>query len=350
MAALSDLAETILGQITEIQYTQACRRWGPPRLEDADRPCRYVILGLGKLGGRELGYHSDLDLVLVYEGDGRTTPPAPNAAFDNFRFFTELAQRVIYTAARVGPMGRLYEIDMRLRPTGRSGSLVIPLAEFRRYYEEGRAAVWERQALTRARVVFGDPAFGHEVMSAIAQAAYEGGWEPAWMDEIRVMRDRLESGRPERDLKRGFGGVADVEFLVQALQLKYGNRLPEIRTPNIPAALRALAAAGTLSPAEHDVLAGGYGFLRTVESRLRLVHNRSVNELPDQPADLAKLARRLGFSSAPDASAVDGFHNALKVHTSRIREVFLGVLERNRAAEVTCGVPGASTSGGPPNG
>src|SRR5207302_872704 len=135
-AALSDLAETILAQIAVLQYAPLVRRYGAPLLDTGPRVgevCRYALLGLGKLGGRELNYHSDLDLVLVYEGEGRTGP-APEAtrfdrceATDNFHYFTELAQRIIRAASYVGPMGRLYQVDMRLRPTGQSGSLVLPL-------------------------------------------------------------------------------------------------------------------------------------------------------------------------------------------------------------------------------
>src|SRR2546422_5251169 len=124
------------------------KRFGVPNLSDgpnAGKPSRYAILALGKLGGRELSYHSDLDLILIYEGDGRTGPPPGASRFDrfqltdNFHFFTELAQRFIKTLGLLGPMGRLYQVDMRLRPTGKSGSLVIPLAEFRRYYQDGGA-------------------------------------------------------------------------------------------------------------------------------------------------------------------------------------------------------------------
>ena len=124
------------------------KRFGIPNLTEGERAGqrgRFVVLALGKLGGRELNYHSDLDLMLIYEGDGRTGPPASATRFDrceptdNFHYFTELAQRIIRAASYLGPMGRLYQIDMRLRPTGKSGSLVLPLCEFRRYFAAGPA-------------------------------------------------------------------------------------------------------------------------------------------------------------------------------------------------------------------
>ena len=106
--------------------------------------CRFALLGLGKLGGREISYHSDLDLLLIYDADGTTSRGESNSLF-----FTELAQRVIKTASHMGPMGRLYAVDMRLRPTGKSGSLVLPLAEFHRYFESPGCQLWERQSLGR---------------------------------------------------------------------------------------------------------------------------------------------------------------------------------------------------------
>jgi glutamate-ammonia-ligase adenylyltransferase len=354
-AALSDLAEVILQQIAGLQYPPLEKRFGVPYLaEDADggtqraegeqpgaprsaaRASRWVLLGLGKLGGREMSYHSDLDLILVYEGDGRTGPPPGASRFDrfaltdNFHFFTELAQHVIKAASILGPMGRLYQVDMRLRPTGKSGSLVIPVSEFRRYYAEGDAQLWERQALTRARVVCGDPAFGHEVMQAVQAGAYELGWKPQFVDEIREMRERLEASGSDRDVKRGFGGIIDVEFLAQMFRLKYGRDLPAIRKPNTWDCLDALRQAGLLANDEHSILRDSYDFLRVVESRLRIVTNRSLDELPEDLEELEKLARRLGIEGDARRSAADGFLEELDRHTTKTRELFLALFERER--------------------
>jgi glutamate-ammonia-ligase adenylyltransferase len=202
-AALSDLAETVLNQVVALQGPALAPRYGAPTLDDG-RPCRFAVLALGKLGGRELSYHSDLDLVLVYEGDGRTAPPVgepPPDRFestDNLHYFAEQLRRVVRVAAAHGPQGRLYHIDLRLRPTGGSGSLAVSLAEFGRYYDGGGAQLWERQALTRARAVAGDPGFGAAVEAAARRAAYGRAWDPAWADEVVAMRERLESSRRTR--------------------------------------------------------------------------------------------------------------------------------------------------------
>ncbi len=341
--ALSDLAETILAQVAAPQWAPLEQRFGVPTLlegERAGQPCRFVLFALGKFGGRELNYHSDLDLVFVYEDDGRTAPPPSATRFDQFEFtdnshfFTELAQHLIKAMSFLGPLGRLYQVDMRLRPTGRSGSLVTPLHEFRRYFAlecthpEGCAQLWERQALTRARVVYGDAEFGREVMAAVEDAVYALPWQPELIDEILSMRSRLEASRKVRDLKRGFGGLVDVEFLVQACQLKHGRAQPELRTPNTWQALEALRTTGLLSAEQYTLLRGAYDFLLRVQSRLRIVHNRTLDEVPDAPDEMDKLARRLGFGNGPC------FLAQLAQHTTQTRALFLQLLERERGGSL----------------
>src|SRR5579883_552197 len=338
--ALSDLAETILVQVAAPHPGQMERRYGVPLVgegERANHPARFVLLGLGKLGGQEMNYHSDLDLMMVYEGDGRTQPTPGSTRFDrydltdNYHFFTELAQHIIKAASYQGPMGRLYAVDMRLRPTGKSGSLVIPLCEFRRYFitqqdstshPEGGAQLWERQALTRARIVHGDPAFGQEVMAAVVEGAYGLEWRPDIVAEIQAMRERLQASRPSSNLKRGPGGLADVEFLVQLLQIKYGGDLPSLRRPNTWQALDALRQAEILGEEEEADLMAAYDFLLRVQNRLRIVHNRTIDELPETPDELDKLGRRLGYETG------EGFFAELKQHRTRTRDLFLQILER----------------------
>lgn len=341
--ALSDVAETILVQIAQVQEAPVAKRFGVPYLGEGPRagqPSRYVLLSLGKLGGHELSYHSDLDLVLIYEGDGRTGPPAGASRFDtyketdNFHFFTEIGQRIIKAMSYLGPMGRLYQVDMRLRPTGNSGSLVCPLAEFERYYSEADAQLWERQALTRARVVYGDAAFGQEVMQAVARGAYGIKWRPELVDEIHAMRERLEASRGERDLKRGFGGILDVEFLVQLFQLKYAAKVPELRTPNSWDAMDALRATGLITEVEHTTICSTYDFLRRVQARLRIVHNRSLDTVPDEAEEREKLARRLGYDALFDRCAGDQFLADMVKHTSQMRALFLRLLEQEKVRPI----------------
>jgi glutamate-ammonia-ligase adenylyltransferase len=227
----------------------------------------------------------------------------------------------------VGPLGRLYQVDMRLRPTGKSGSLVIPLTEFRRYYEGEAAQLWERQALTRARVVYGNSDFGREVMETVRQGAYGKPWRAEMADEILAMRERLEATASPRNLKRGFGGFIDIEFLVQLFKLKYAKALPALSTTNTWEALVALRDQGLLAEEEYEELRSSYDFLRLVESRLRIFHNRALDELPNSSDALEKLARRLGWEAAPAGSR---FLAELERHRQQNRELFLRLVERER--------------------
>ncbi|MCI0640127.1 MAG: bifunctional [glutamate--ammonia ligase]-adenylyl-L-tyrosine phosphorylase/[glutamate--ammonia-ligase] adenylyltransferase [Gemmataceae bacterium] len=342
-AALSDLAETILVQIAALAYPPLVKRLGlPTLLEEGPRQgqaSRYAILGLGKLGGQEMSYHSDLDLIVVYEGDGRTLPPPGSSRWDTFEltanlhFFTEFTMQIIKVASYMGPMGRLYHVDMRLRPTGKSGSLVIPLHEFQKYYDasgEGGAQLWERQALTRARVVFGDPDFAEEVLAAVHHAAYDLEWQPELADEILSMRERVEASGSDRDLKRGFGGIIDIEFIVQMFRLKYGGEFPAVRHANTWQALESMRDAKLISEKEHTTLRECYDFLRLVESRLRIFHNRSLDELPESEEDIEKLARRVGCEGTLGQTAGQKFHEEMERHATQTRQLFLELFQREK--------------------
>jgi glutamate-ammonia-ligase adenylyltransferase len=257
--------------------------------------------------------------LLIYEADGLTSRGEANQLY-----FTELAQRVIKTASRMGPMGRLYEVDMRLRPTGKSGSLVLPLAEFRRYFAGAGCQLWERQSLSRARVVCGDAGFAGEVMAAVREAMLGPGWRPRLADEIRAMRKKLESTAGPRSLKRGPGGLTDVEFAVQLLQLKYGRQHPEVVRPNAWDALDALEASGILPASDAATLRDGYSFLRLVEARLRIVTDRPLTEIPEGEDGQAKLARRLGF----DGPAA--FRAAFRQATAAVRAAYDAITAREQ--------------------
>jgi glutamate-ammonia-ligase adenylyltransferase len=318
-AALSDVADTILNAVVELVEPGVREKFGVPHNCD-NEPCPYVLLGLGKLGGREISYHSDLDLLLIYATDGMTSRYESNRLY-----FTELAQRVIKVASQMGPMGRLYEVDMRLRPTGKSGSLVIPLPEFRRYFASANCQLWERQSLSRARVVCGESDFAAEAMQAIRTAMLGVAWRASCVDDICAMRQKLESTANPRSLKRGSGGLNDVEFAVQLLQLKYARQHPEVLQPNVWDALDSLCACGLLPAAEAATLRDGYSFLRLVEARLRIVTDRALTEIPEGADDRARLAHRLGFATTAE------FLAKFQQTTAAIRECYLAIATRERA-------------------
>lgn len=331
-AALSDIAEACLKQIAEREYVKLVDKFGFPTIgrpsdeelandigqrfwqrfaEREGDTCEPVVLALGKLGGREPNYHSDLDLIFLYEAGGQTrgrpSPPWGGTGRGdgtiNSHFFSELGQRMIRVSNHLGPYGRLYEVDARLRPTGRSGALATSFDAFARYFAEGGAQLWERQALCKARPVIGNGAVSRHAMEIVAEAAFGTPWRPEFAVEIREMRVRLEDTASQRNLKRGPGGTVDTEFLVQMLQLKHGGKDPSVRVPGTLDALSALEQGGYLSADDAEYFRNSYRFQRSIEARIRLMDATGRHELPDNERELAKLAYLLGYSRPQDLVA-----------------------------------------------
>ncbi len=324
--ALSDIAEACLKQITRSEYAKLVEKFGPPTIGAglrAGQPSELVILALGKLGGQEPNYHSDLDLVFLYEADGMTAPSRRALRQNpttNQHFFSELGQRIIKVANHLGPYGKLFEIDPRLRPTGRSGSLAVPIDEFRRYFAEGSGQLWERQALCKARVIHGAPVAAKQVMEAVHEAAYGLPWKPEYSTQIRQMRLRLEETAQRRNLKRGPGGTVDVEFVVQMLQLKYGGRDPSVRVPGTLEALDALHAGGYVSDEDYRHYSQSYAQLRAVESRIRLLDAAGRHEMPEDERELRRLAYLLG--EANPANLLQRTGEATRENRRRFERLF----------------------------
>jgi len=330
---LSDLAEACLEAAVDLARRELLPRYGRPVRADG-RPAGFAILGMGKLGGRELNYHSDLDLIFVYDGDGETTP-AEETAPDRFRrqsnreYFARLAQRIISVLTLVTTEGKVYEIDTRLRPSGNQGPLVTSLEAFERYHQES-AQLWERQALTKARPLAGPPELRQRLEHLVHQITYQQPLPPNASDEIRRLRNRMEVEIAREDhshfnIKTGRGGMVDVEFLCQYLQLKHGGRHPELRTGNTLEALKALADLHLLSTGEYEHLSRSYKFLRRLENKLRLVHDQSINELSGEATYLRKLALRLGYPeepTGPDLALLNDYRQA----TEGIRAIFDRIL------------------------
>jgi glutamate-ammonia-ligase adenylyltransferase len=327
---LADVAEAIVIQVARDQWSRRAKRYGTPRCSPGGRRDRWAILALGKFGGRELNYHSDLDLVFLHEADG-TTAGGP-ASITNDQFVTEVVQRVLKALGSDSATGPLYTVDARLRPHGASGPLVLTLDAFRDYLDRSTQA-WERMAFTRARVIFATGGFGRLVIEAV-RSILAAPIDPSHLAaQALTMRRKLEASRPRHDLKRGFGGLADIEFSVQYLQLVHAVRQPDLLRPNLWDALDALRRHGIIRPEVHADLRDAYDFLRTVEGRLRLIHNRSVGELPESPAELERLARRLNPDLAGPARSVATFLDHADRATRRTRAFFDQI--------ITAAVPGA---------
>ena len=308
---LSYLADACLTQAVAIARDELIPRFGLPFCRDGDgnrHEASFAIIGMGKLGGIELNYHSDLDIIFIYEGNGETHPvegsdPERFRPQGNQEYFARLAQRIISVLTLMTREGYVYQIDARLRPSGNKGPLVTSLTAYEAYHEE-TAAPWERQALIKARVVTGSPALAERVTALNARIVYERPLPENLAQEIYRLRLRMEKeiareGAGHLNIKTGRGGMVDVEFLVQYLQLCHGGAHPQVRLQNTLAALRALHQSGLLEEEDFTRLANGYKFLRRLENKLRLVHDQSVSDLSADPASLAKLARHLGYPERP---------------------------------------------------
>jgi glutamate-ammonia-ligase adenylyltransferase len=316
---LADVAQAIVRQVARDQWKRRVELFGTPRHSDLIQRDRWAILALGKFGGRELNYHSDLDIVFLHETDGHTA--GGSRSISNEQFVTEVAQRVLKALGSGSATGPLYAVDTRLRPHGASGPLVQTLGSFLAYYRRS-TQTWERMTLTRARVIFATGGFGKVVAESVRSLLGEP-IDPALVrTEVVAMRRKMEQSRPRHDLKRGPGGLTDLEFIVQYLLLVHVPRRPELLRPNFWAALAALRRHRIISNKTYDDLREAYDFLRTVEDRLRLIHNRGASELPENRADLERLARRLSDENVEPGLAVEAFSAEAARITRRSRELF----------------------------
>ncbi len=287
---------TEISQIAEACLAEAVRAAETPWL---------TVVGLGKLGGGELNYASDVDVIFVHEGSGAARQEeAERAASSVIRLLSEPTEE-----------GIAFRVDPALRPGGRAGALSRSLEATIEYHER-QSATWERQALIKARPVAGDLALGAAFVERVARFVYPEELAPQAIEEVRRVKVRLEEyvrarGKSHKEVKRGWGGIRDVEFAVQLLQIVHGRRDERLREPNTLRALAALADEGYVAEPDALALAGAYRFLRTLEHRLQIVRDVRTHELPEDPGARTTLARSLGFATAGELQAGYGRETAL---------------------------------------
>ena len=332
---LSDVAEAVLQAIYPEIDAELRAAHGTP-LDSDGNPVTFAIIAMGKFGGRELNFSSDLDVMYVYSADGETTKGMPNVAF-----FEAVGLELVNRLAGNQGMG-IYEIDLRLRPHGTGGAIALPLAGYQHYYDT-TALVWERQALTRARVVAGDTeVLGNGFLEIAHAFCYAAPLTAEEIAEIVRTRKRKEAqatrrtstrrrGRgktqtPTANVKSGYGGLVDIEFVVQILQLVHGGETPSVRVQNTLLAVERLHDIGVLTAAQRDGLSEAYLYLRRVENALRIVHDRALDALPKNRAELAQLARRLGYAETEGTPIVDAFLQDYGKWTETTRALFNQIL------------------------
>lgn len=316
---LTSLAELSIDVALRMSEKEVMSRYGAPFLSDGSEAAISVI-GMGKLGGGEMNYSSDLDLVFIYSGAGETKGPK---VITNQEYFAKVAQRVISFLTLQTREGYLYKVDTRLRPSGSAGALVSSLDSFRRYHEES-ARLWERQALIKARAVSGSEELGRRVMDDVASIVYGKGVDEEGRKEMMRLRERMEKELAKEraeiyNVKTGRGGIVDIEFTVQFLQLKYGKGLAGLRRAKTLDALRSLLEAGLIPSEDILALKDAYIFLMKAENRLRVLHNISTDQMELEAVKLAKLAKRLGYhGDEPGRQFLRDYH----AHTEKVREIY----------------------------
>lgn len=305
MAALSALADATLAAAYEIAVGELPAGTSRPRL---------AVVAMGKCGGDELNYVSDVDVIFV----AATDEDLPAA--------TAVATRLIHVCGLVA-----WPVDAALRPEGNRGPLVRTLASHLAYYQRW-ARTWEFQALLKARPAAGDLALAGEWIDALAPLVWRASERPEAVSDVRAMRRRIIDNIPpkelDREIKRGPGGLRDIEFAVQLLQLVHGRGDESLRVPGTVPALRALVTGGYVGRADGEALLRGYRFLRGVEHRLQLQALRRTHTVPTEPAALRWLATALGYAAIPGRSAVESFRADWVAHATEVRRLHAKLLGR----------------------
>lgn len=299
---LSLLAELCIEECLSMATARVTATWGAPWDNDANRPAKLCVLALGKLGGHELNFSSDVDLIFVYEGDGFGTKDGAPTSSSNPEIFARIAETTVRSLQTPAPEGFMFRVDLRLRPEGEFGPIVSSLSALENYYSSS-GQTWERLALIKARPVAGNKGLGEELLESVQSFRYPRHPPPSVLQEVAAMKARTEqevvgSEALQRDIKSGFGGIREIEFRVQSLQLLNAGRFPFLQTGSTIAALTQLARYELLPSDEAEFLAEAYWFLRAVEHRVQMREERQTHQLPVNAGELDVIARSLGLADA----------------------------------------------------
>ena len=302
--ALSDLADAVIASALVIARSSITN----------DDKVRMAVIAMGKCGARELNYVSDVDVMFVVEpAHGATDQEAISIG-------TEIAKAVIQACSAVTAEGAIWDVDAALRPEGKSGALVRTLDSYLDYYHRW-AQTWEYQALLKARPMAGDFELGNEFVSAVSPLIWQASSRPNFVDDVQAMRERVTDLLPakdaDRELKLGRGGLRDVEFAVQLLQMVHGRTDELVRNPNTLLALEQLATWGYVGREDAATLDAAYRFLRTLEHRIQLYRMRRTHIMPTDESDQRRLGRSMGMAINP----VEDLTKEWKKHAREVRRI-----------------------------
>jgi glutamate-ammonia-ligase adenylyltransferase len=327
LQALSELADFCLRESCDHARRLLCERHGEPVTEDGI-PLSLIVLAMGKLGGGELNFSSDIDVIFTFQEHGRTRPAHDQQrALEAEDFFTRQARLVIKYLHDVTADGFVFRVDTRLRPFGDSGALVTSF-DFMETYYQNQGRDWERYALIKARPVSGIHGQAQRLMSLLQPFVYRryldyGAFEALREMKALIMREVARKGMRD-NIKLGSGGIREIEFIAQAFQLIRGGREPEFRRRELMSILRTLGARRLLDFTTVEELTAAYRFLRVTENRLQMIADQQTHRLPQTPQERARLMYAMGFRDW------DTFYAALNLHRGRVAEVFAGIFHTTR--------------------
>ncbi|ATR85103.1 MULTISPECIES: bifunctional [glutamate--ammonia ligase]-adenylyl-L-tyrosine phosphorylase/[glutamate--ammonia-ligase] adenylyltransferase [Pseudomonas] len=333
---LSDLADAAIDQAYQWLYPRQCQQFGTPIGHRSGEPQHMVVLGMGKLGAVELNLSSDIDLIFAYPEGGETE--GVKRSLDNQEFFTRLGQRLIKALDPVTVDGFVFRVDMRLRPYGSAGALVLSFNALEQYYQD-QGRDWERYAMIKARVVAGDQTTGAQLQEMLRPFVYRRYLDFSAIEALRTMKQLIQQEVRRKgmadNIKLGAGGIREVEFIAQAFQLIHGGRDLSLQQRPLLKVLATLEGQGYLPPAVVAELREGYEFLRYTEHAIQAIADRQTQMLPDSELDRARIAFMLGFA---DWAA---FHEQLMYWRGRIdwhfRQVIADPDEDSEAGEEVVG-------------
>lgn len=326
---LSNLSDAVLQGAHEHVRHQLLHRFGYPLCETESCPifCFFVVLALGKLGGAELNYSSDIDLMYLYTGDGPTRGPVITTSHD---FNKQTAMRLTKVLSMMTPEGFGFRVDLRLRPEGGMGELVVPMAYAANYYFD-RARDWELQMLIKARPVAGDLLLGQRFLSMVTPRIYQTTTDFSHIEKLAESRDRRRKQRARDagaaiNVKLDTGGIRDIEFLVQCMQRLYGGRDPFLRSGGTLFALQRLKQKDYIAAADHSRLSAAYHYLRKIEHRLQIQDNKQTHALPSQPAALRRLAFQI-YGDGP-SDPTQRLFDDIRKHFNAVSSIYDRVIQK----------------------
>lgn len=345
--ALSDLASVLIHAAYEMVDDELKRQYGAPRHRNKQgRPVDtgFAVIGMGKLGGSELNYSSDVDVIYIYESeDGETEAPAKGRGkagtshrpTSNEEYFERLARELTHVLTDATKEGAVFRVDLRLRAEGTVGQLARSIDSYERYYE-ARGQTWERMALLKAWPVAGDQKVGQAFLRRMRRFILGDAIKDVQacrrlLLDVRGVKDMIDRkmaarGHEQRNVKLGTGGIREIEFIVQSVQLLSAGRFPDVWKRGTLASLAQFHELGLLTERELKGLTGAYVFLRDVEHKLQMVHDLQTHALPDDESELARCAIRLGYTRRGDTSAQVRMMAEHKTHTEFVNGFFKTLL------------------------